>query len=278
MMASDQIVEANEMNFDYEVVTYSKNIPVLVDFWAEWCHPCKALGPLLEKLVQEAGGNLRLAKVNIDQNPNLGMQYNVRSIPTVKAFVKGQVVSEFVGALPEPRIREFISKLSPPSPVELDVEKGQNLLLSQDWLEAEAVLRKALEQKADSSSAHLGLAKALLAQNKPAEALDHLDAEPSGRELAKVEILKPYVEVLLRLRDDDLPAESNLDAIFRNSIKLASQGKFSIALDGLLDILRQDKHYQGKLAQNCILAILEIMGSEDPETREYRSELASALF
>jgi len=278
MMATEHIVNVNELNFEYEVVAYSQNVPVLVDFWAEWCHPCKILGPLLEKIVQEANGSIRLAKVNIDQNPNLAIQFNVRNIPTVKAFIAGQVAAEFSGVQPEARLREFIQNLTPPSPIDLDIEKGQNLLLSQNWQEAESILRKAFDQKPDSVSVQLGLAKALLAQNKPQEALELLKAIPSGREFSQAEQLLPYAEVLLQYQNELLPDDNNLDAIFSNSIRLASQGKFPSALDGLLDILRQNKRYRGKLAHQTILAILELMGSEDPQTRAYRSELANVLF
>lgn len=278
MMATENIINVNELNFEYEVINYSQNIPVLVDFWAEWCQPCKILGPLLEKLVEEAGGSLRLAKVNIDQNPNLAIQFNVRSIPTVKAFIEGKVAADFVGVQPEARLREFISKLTPPSPIDLDIDKGQNLLLSQNWSDAETILRKAYEQRPESTSIQLGLATALLAQNQPEEALKLLKAIPSGREYSQAQQLLPYGEVLLQFRQGLLPDESNLDAIYKNSIRLASQAKFTMALDGLLDILREDKHYKDGVIQKIVLGILEIMGNEDPQTREYRSELASVLF
>lgn len=277
-MATDYVINVTELNFEYEVVAYSQNIPVLVDFWAEWCQPCKILGPVLEKIVNEANGNLRLAKVNIDQNSNLAMQFNVRSIPTVKAFINGQVAAEFAGAQPESRLRDFISSLTPPSPIDLDIEKGQGLLLGQNWNEAESVLRKALEQKPESVSIQLGLAKALLALNQPEEALELLKTIPSGREFNQAQLLLPYANCLIEYQQDLLPDETNLDAIFKNSLRLASQRKFPIALDGLLDILREDKRYQVGLAKQIILAILEIMGEEDPQTREYRTELASVLF
>ncbi|BBB49527.1 thioredoxin [Pelolinea submarina] len=278
MNATDHVINVNELNFEYEVVAYSQNIPVLVDFWAEWCKPCQVLGPTLEKIVNEANGGLRLAKVNIDQNPNLATQYNVRSIPTVKAFINGQVVAEFVGMQPESRLREFISNLTPPSPLELDIKKGQGLLLGQNWSEAESVLRAALEQKPDSLPIQLALAKALLAQNQAEEAKSLLDEIPSGREYAQAEILIPYAQSLLDAQHDLLPDESTLDAIFKNSLRLAGQGKFPIALDGLLDILREDKRYQNGRVRQIILAILEIMGEEDPQTRDYRAELNSVLF
>jgi putative thioredoxin len=278
MMATEHVINVNELNFEYEVVAYSQNTPVLVDFWAEWCQPCKILGPLLEKIVQEAGGELRLAKVNIDQNPNLAMQYNVRSIPTVKAFIEGQVVGEFVGMQPESRLREFISKLTPPSPIKLDIEKGQGLLSLHNWSEAEGILRKALVQKPETPEIELGLAKALLALNQPQEALDLLESIPSGREYAQAQLLLPYTQSLLEHQKGLLPDESTLDAVFANSLRLASQGKFAMAVDGLLDILREDKKFKGGLVKQIILGILEIMGEADPQTREYRAELASVLF
>jgi putative thioredoxin len=277
-MTPENIVEVNETTFEYEVISFSKNIPVLVDFWAEWCQPCRVLTPLMEKVVNEAGGNLRLAKVNIDQNPNLAIQYNVRSIPTVKAFIDSQVIAEFVGVIPEQRLREFISKLVPPSPLDLEMEKAHNLLLSHNWDEAREVLEDILRQRPESNSAHLGLAIAMLGLNQPDEAVDHLDMVVSGRELPRAELLRPYALALQRLEKDELDEETDLDALFRNSLHLAAKGKFAISLDGLLDILRQDKHYRDKLAHKTILGILEIMGNEDPLTREYRSELATVLF
>jgi len=278
MMAADNIINVNELNFEYEVIAYSRNVPVLVDFWAEWCQPCKTLGPLLEKIVAEAGAGLRLAKVNIDQNPNLAIQHGVRSIPTVKAFIDGQVAGEFSGLQPEQRLREFISRLTPPGPLDLEIEKGQGLLAGGSWSEAEGVLRKALEQRPDSAAVQLGLAKTLLAQNQPEEALELLKTIPSGREYNQAQIILPFANSLLGLKHDLLPEETNLDAIFINSLRLASQAKYPLALDGMLDILRADKRYRGGLARQVILGILEIMGEEDEQTRAYRAELASVLF
>lgn len=278
MMASDQIINVNELDFEYEVIAYSQNAPVLVDFWAEWCQPCKTLGPMLERIVLETGGKLRLAKVNIDQNPNLTLRYNVRSIPTVKAFIEGQIAAEFAGAQPEKRLREFITRLTPPSPLKLDIEKGQGLLAQQDWMQAEEQFRKALAQQPETVSAQLGLAKTLLAQNKPEDALEFIQAIPSGREFTQAQLLLPYANILMDFNNDLLPDDESLDAIFKNSLRLASRGKFPMALDGLLDILRENKKFKDGLIKEIILAILEIMGEEDTQTREYRSELASVLF
>ncbi len=278
MMASDQIINVNEPNFEYEVIAYSQNAPVLVDFWAEWCQPCKTLGPLLERIVLETGGQLRLAKVNIDQNPNLAMRYNVRSIPTVKAFIEGQIAAEFVGVQPEKRLREFISHLAPPSPLKLEIEKGQGLLAQQDWIRAEELFRKALAQQPETVSVQLGLAKTLLAQNKPEDALEFIRAIPSGREFTQAQQLIPYANSLLDFNNENFSDDEPLDAILKNSLRLSSQGKFPMALDGLIEILREDKKFKGGLVKDIILGILEIMGEGDDQTRDYRSELASVLF
>ena len=278
MMASQFIIDVSETTFEYEVVAYSKNKPVLVDFWAEWCRPCKMLGPILEKLVNEAGGSMRLAKVNIDQNPNLAMQFGVRSIPTVKAFIDGRVAGEFAGALPEGQIRAFLDTLRPPNPLELDLARANSFLLSQQWGDAETTLRSILEQDAESQEAMIGLAKVLLAQDKPSEAMAMLENVVSARLVNTVDLLRPFAQALIDLHRETLPGENDLDAIFYNSMRLASQAKYPMALDGLLDILRQDKRYRGKTAQNVILGILEVMGEEDPDTRAYRAELASVLF
>ena len=278
MMTNHNIIDVNEVDFEYEVVAYSQNSPVLVDFWAEWCQPCKMLSPLLERLTAEAEGNLRLAKVNVDQNPNLAKLFNVRSIPTIKAFSQGQVAGELVGLQPEERLRDFIARIVPPSAVDLEIEKGNNLLTLEKWVEAAQVFRQALEIKAEATTAQLGLAKALLATGKAEEALKVLNDLPASREQDSAERLLPLARAMQQLQEKTLPEESDLDATFANSMRLAGLGKLEAALDGLLDILRQDKKYRGKLAQEAVLAMLEIMGNENPQTKSYRVELSTILF
>jgi len=278
MMTSNNIIDVNEVDFEYEVVAYSQNSPVLVDFWAEWCQPCKTLSPILERITAEAEGSLRLAKVNIDLNPNLAQMFNVRSIPTVKAFSQGQVVAEFVGLQPEERLRDFVAKIIPPSAVDLEIEKGNNLITLEKWAEAEIVFRKALTTKPESPEAMLGLAKSLLALGHGEEALKILSDFPASRELSSAELLLSFAQTLVSYQQDDLPKENDLDIAFGNSIRLAGSGKLAAALDGLLDILRQDKHYRTRLAQEVILSLLEILGMDNAQTKAYRVELSSILF
>ena len=278
MMTSNNIIDVNEVDFEYEVIAYSQNSPVLVDFWAEWCEPCKTLSPLLGRLTAEAQGGLRLAKVNIDQNPNLAQMFNVRSIPTVKAFSQGQVVAEFAGLQPEERLREFIARIVPPSAVDLEIEKGQNLITLEKWAEAEAVFQQALTIKPESPAALLGLAKSLLALGHGEEAVKILDDFPASRESSSAERLLPFARTLVNYQQNAIPKENDLDVAFANSIRLAGSGKLAAALDGLLDTLRQDKRYRNKLAQEVVLSLLEILGVDNPKTKAYRVELSSVLF
>lgn len=277
-MTSDYIIDVSEINFEYEVLSYSQNTLVIVDFWAVWCKPCKTLQPLLEKLATEAKGSFRLARVNVDDNPNLALQYNVRSIPTVKAFSEGNVVAEFVGLQPEIRLRKFISDLTPPSPFNLSQEKARSLILNHKWREAETLYRDLLNQDADNPSSLLGLSISLLGQGDSSEALYILKSFPASSQYAQAELLIPYAQSLADYQEDNLPDEQELDATLRNSIKLSQKGNYPAALDGLLEILRQERNYRKGLAHQIILGLLEIMGEDDPQTRGYRSELASLLF
>ena len=277
-MSPEMIINVTEADFEFEVITYSQNTPVVVDFWAFWCRPCKTLGPLLERITVESNGSFRLAKVDVDANPNLAMQYGVRTIPTVKAFSQGQIVTEFVGAQPENRIREFFSKITPPSPFGLAVEKAESMLKNYQWQEAEKIYRDLLEQNQGQSDLLLGLAKALMPQGKALEAADILRTFPASREYNQAQILIPLADSLVAFKKEKLEANTPLEAAFVNAVRLASRGNLLSAMDGLLDILRQDKNFRKNNARLSALSILELMNNEDPETRKYRNELATILF
>ncbi len=277
MMASEYIVNVSESDFEYEVINYSQEVPVVVDFWAEWCVPCKVLSPLLEKLAEEAQGAFRLAKVDVDENPKLAQRYGVRSIPAVKAFNQGQIVYEFVGALSEPGLKEFIRRLVP-TPSDLLLEKGVSLLRLHQWSQAEKAFSEYLDQEPDNSLGLLGLAKSLLSQGLGSQASEILQDFPASREFKTAESLFPLARAFVLFQQGKLEGDSPLDAAFRNSIRLAGKGNILAALDGLLDILRQKKHYRDDQARMVVLALLELLGEEDPQTREYRQELATVLF
>jgi putative thioredoxin len=278
MMTSADIIDVNESSFEYEVINYSNNIPVVVDFWATWCRPCKVIGPMLEKIAAEASGAFRLAKVNVDESPNIAIRYGVRTIPTIKIFSQGEVVSEFVGAVPESHLRDLLGKITPPSPVNLAIERAVSFLQLHQWKEAEELFREILNQNPGELTSLLGLAKTLLVQDKPHEAVEILREFPANKQFSNAKTLLPFAEALLAFHSKTLPEDNDLDAAFEHSIRLASHGNIYAAMDGLLDVLRQDRHYREDKARIIYLSLLELLGEDDPQTRQYRAELANILF
>lgn len=277
MVPSKYVVDVSEANFEYEVIAYSKNEPVVVDFWAEWCGPCKTLGPILERLAEEANGSFRLAKVNVDENPTLATRYNVRGIPAVKAFMNGQVVAEFVGAQPEPNVREFLNQIAP-SPSDLALAKGQSLLEMGEWDSAEEAFGQVLQEQPEKAPAVLGMAKALLAEGKGHQSYQLLKEFPASREYAAAEKLQTLAHAMARLESEVGDSDEILEAAYQRALSLVGMGNIPAALDGLMDILRQDKNYRDDEARMVILGLFEILGDNSDLTRQYRSEMASILF
>ena len=276
---SEIVVNVSEADFEFQVIAYSQNVPVVVEFWAPWCKPCKELGPMLERIALQAGGAFRLARLDVDDNPNLSLYYNVRSIPVVKVFSGGGVVAEFSGLMPEFRVREFISRITPPSPSQLALERADGLLSIRHLEAAEKQYRQLLDLGQEIPPSLLGLAKTLLWKGEVAESRDILTRFPASREYQNAQLLLPLVQALTDLEKEVLPAVTEeLDAAFAQSLRLVRRGKLAPALDGLLDILRQDRKYSDGRAHKLVLAILELMGDDDPQTRAYRQELASVLF
>jgi putative thioredoxin len=277
-MSPDNIISVTEADFEYEVIAYSQNTPVVVDFWADWCRPCRTLSPLLEKLAAESNGAFRLAKVDVDANPTLALRFKVRSLPTVAAFSEGAMVANFVGMQPEERIREFIAQILPPSPANLMVEKGNSLLASEKLDQAKAVYEEGLTIDKQSPGALLGLMKINLRQGKPAEAYQILRNFPACREYNQAEQMLPLIRAFEELQKGTLPHENDLDTAFENSLRLALKGNLYASLDGLLDILRQDKHYRKDKARITALGLLELVDPLGSQTLQYRKELTSILF
>lgn len=276
---SDNIVNVDEASFQVEVLERSHEVPVVVDFWAPWCGPCQVLGPQLERLTVEAGGAFRLAKVNVDENPNLAIRYGVSGIPAVKAFIGGEIRGEFVGAQSEAAVRRFIDR-PVPNPAEQAVAEARSLLATRHWSEAEASFRLVRQEDETNAPAALGLVQALLMQGKGNEALEVLHDFPPSTEWAKAEELRPLASFLADAENAD-PSEDEaapLQASLHQAGRLITRGNLAGAMDGLLDILRQDKNYQGGLPRKVLLGIFALLGDEDPLTREYRDELASVLF
>lgn len=275
-MQSAYVIDVNEANFEQQVIEQSRLLPVVVDFWAPWCGPCRVLGPLLERLAVEFDGAFVLAKLNVDDNPNLSRHFRVQSIPAVKAFRNGEVVAEFVGALPEAKIRGWLTRLAP-TDADIALEEAQSLLTTRHWAEAAMAYQDVLNQRPLDGKASLGLLKALLAQGRGHQALDVIETFPRSDEMVAANGLRPLAEVMAEVEDDPEPQDAT-EAIYFNAIRLLGRGNFAAGLDGLMDVLRQDKRYRNRQAHQAVLAVFTLLGEGDPMTAQYRQELASVLF
>lgn len=273
---NDNILDVNEIDFQHQVLEYSFQNPVVIDFWANWCHPCKMLTPILEKIAIEANGAFRLAKINVDQNSNLAVRMGVHSIPHVKGIKNGQVVNEFVGLLPEAKVREFIQSLMP-QPSELWIEKGHHFYQEGDWEEAENAFRQALQIEDRHPVARLGLAKSLFRLQKFSEAQSWLEDFPPSKEYSTAERLRYLIQEILKAENSPFP-DDELEAAYHHSLRLIHKGNYFAALDGMLDILRQNKTFHNGKLKEIIVEILDLLGDAEPETRAYRQELASILW
>jgi putative thioredoxin len=277
MSASNYIVDVSEADFEFEVIAFSQKTPVVVDFWAEWCIPCRTIGPVFERLAEEGRGAFRLAKINVDLNPNLARRFGIRSIPAVKAFRDGQIVAEFTGIQPEPQLRAFIRSASLQH-MDLLFEKATNLTRMQKWEPAEKCFRLYLEDNPRQPAGVLGLIKCLIMQGEIYEAHVLLQTFPDSKELKNADLLRPVVQALLKFKSGEIVQDELLDAAYSNALRLVTRGNLPAAMDGLLEVLRQDKRYRGGEARKVMVGLLELLGEDDPQTRQYRIEFASIVF
>jgi putative thioredoxin len=278
--------------FQRDVISASHEVPVLVDFWAPWCGPCRALGPMLERLEQDSAGRFRLVKINSDENPELSAQFNVRSIPYVVAFVDGRPVDSFVGVLPEPQLRAFIDRVAP-NPSEIERRKAAALAEAGDRAGALASVRAALALDSANDDARLDLAQLLLAIEATPSAEAIADA---GEALAKVATLTRQTARFraLQTRVDSLLQAARLPSVEELQSRvvaqpadlrvradlaklLVAQGRYEQALDQLLEIVTRDRAFDDDYARKAMLALFELLADRPVVVSDYRRRLAAAL-
>jgi putative thioredoxin len=256
------VVEVTDDNFTDVVIEESKTRPVVVDLWASWCGPCRTLGPMLEKVAQEHDGEFLLAKLDVDANPYTAGQFGVQSIPTVVAFKDGRPVDGFVGAIPEPMVREFVSKLLP-TRADREAEEAADVEAAGDLAAAEAGYRDAMDQDASNRTARLGLARILA---------DRGDADEARQTLMPL-LPDPDAERILSQLEITSWSQLREPGTLASAKRLAAQAQWRDALEGMLGALRDDPD-----ARQAMLEVFTVLGEDDELVAEYRRKLASALF
>ncbi len=274
--------------FNDKVLAASQRVPVIVDFWAEWCGPCRILKPILEKLAAEYGGRFILAKVNSDENQELAARYGVRGIPNVKAFTGGELVDEFTGALPELQVREFIDGLIP-SPAEPLRQAAREARSRGDSDAARQLLAQAIQVDPRHEAAHLDLAEASLEASALDEARHILDAiAAKAKDTARVQALQARLQLATAGGAADLDdlkarlAADPVDLAARLALAngLALRHDYRGALENLLEIVRRDRKWQDEAGRRGMLTLFTLLGSEpqfEGLVREFRVALSRTL-
>ena len=280
------MIDATLATFEQDVLEASKEVPVLVDFWAPWCGPCKVLGPALEKLEREYGGRWKLVKVNSDDNPELSAQFQIRSIPYVVAFSDGKPVAHFLGAQPESALRAFLDRLIP-DPSQFEHRKAREALAQGQTALAEGHLKGALALDPSNDAARLDMVGIALGRGEGAEARKQFDtlsakaAQESPYEPIKARLeaaeraasLPSIEELERRIAADGGDLQSRLDLA---ELRIA-KSEFAQALEQLLEIVRRDRKFGDDIGRNKMLTVFD-MGVDPELVSEYRRKLSSALY
>jgi putative thioredoxin len=288
--ANDLIKDGSDAGFMADVIAQSKIQPVIVDFWATWCGPCRTLTPALEKQVRAAGGAVKLVKIDVDKNPAYAGQLRVQSIPTVYAFVNGQPVDGFQGAVPESQIKAFIEKLTGGASVNSDVEQllalGEESLGLSDFGGAAQAYAHVLTLEPENEDAIAGMARVYLAGGDADQARQTIAMAPVESKNPTVISLRaqlalasaaPTAETALleaRLRADPGDHQARYDL----SLAQAAAGELKAAVDSLLDIVQADLDWNDQAARKQLLVVFEAAGLSSDIARDGRRRLSSILF
>ena len=286
----DIIKDSDTNNFSTDVIDQSTKIPVVVDFWAPGCGPCKQLSPTLDKLAREYGGKIQLVKINVDENQELATQMRVQSIPMVVAFKDGQPVDGFAGALPESQLRQFFEKLtgSEGSPIDQALEKASMMVANGDTQNAAEIYSQILAQDPINAASHAGVAKCLIEAEgieKAQAYLKGLDADILNKEEVKsvlaaidLEHASTDTEETDSLRQKLATSPDDPQLRYDLAIALYGDGCSEEAINILVELVKTHKTWNEEAARAQLLKIFEALGHSDPITIEGRRKLSVVIF